>query len=143
VQVPDVRLTITGDVGASRPFTGSSVVFTGRVADVRPLVAASAVSVAPIRVGGGTRLKVLEAMAVGTPIVATTRAVEGLDVRSEEHLLVADTTRDFANAVVRLLKSPSVAAGLVDRARRLVVARYDSAVVVPSFLQLVERSATS
>ena len=142
-QVPEARLTITGDAGHETPTSGSHVVYTGHVPDVRPLVAASAVSVAPIRVGGGTRLKILEAMAIGTPVVATTKAVEGLAVRDGEHLLVADTTREFAQAVVHILRNPTVAAALADRARRLVRAHYDSSIVVSQFVQLVDRAVAA
>jgi glycosyltransferase involved in cell wall biosynthesis len=138
--VPDAKLTITGELGSAPPSSGSGVIFTGRVPDVRPLVAASAVSVAPIRVGGGTRLKILEAMAVGTPVVATTKAIEGLEVRNGEHLLVADTAHQFADAVIHVLEHPATVEALTERARGVVQRRYDSAVVVPSFLQLVERT---
>jgi glycosyltransferase involved in cell wall biosynthesis len=136
--IPGARLTVTGDAGSEPPQVGPEVVLTGRVADVRPLLAASAVSLAPIRVGGGTRLKILEAMAVGTPVVATTKAVEGLDVQDGEHLLIADTPRRFADAVRRLLQDPAGARAMAERAGRLFRARYDANVVVPEFLRLVE-----
>jgi len=138
---PGARLTITGDPGPHAPPPDSNVVLTGQVPDVRALLAASAVSLAPIRVGGGTRLKILEAMAVGTPVVSTTKAAEGLDARDGEHLLIADTPSRFADAVHRLLSEPTAARAMADRARCLFQAKYDSKVVVPNFLRLVDRAA--
>lgn len=142
-EVPGVRLTITGDAGLQPPVTAPNVVLTGQVADVRSLVAASAISLAPIRVGGGTRLKILEAMALRTPVVATTKAVEGLDARNGEHVLIADTPREFAEAVRRLLQDPAAAGEMAERAWRLYHSRYDSKVVVPAFLRLVDHAAAA
>jgi glycosyltransferase involved in cell wall biosynthesis len=142
-KVPAVRLTITGDAGPQAPRPDPSVVLTGRVPDVRSLLAASAVSLAPIRVGGGTRLKILEAMALRTPVVATTKAVEGIDVRDGEHLLIADTPQQFAEAVCRVLRDPAGAREMADRAWRLFHARYDARVVVPEFLRLVDRAVAA
>lgn len=78
--------------------------FTGFVDDVRPYVQGAAVSVIPLRVGGGTRLKAYEAMAMGSPVVSTAIGVEGLPVQAGQHCLVADNAADFAAAVVSLLK---------------------------------------
>lgn len=90
------------------------VVVTGYVTDIRPLVWDASVYVVPLRVGGGTRLKVLDAMAMGKAMVSTTIGCEGLDVRSDEHLLVADTPEQFAEKTVMLLQ---------DRNRRLLLGR--------------------
>lgn len=137
---PGARLTITGDAGAEAPPVAPNVVLAGRVPDVRPVLASSAVSLAPIRLGGGTRLKILEAMAVRTPVVATTKAVEGLDVRHGEHVLMADTPRGFAGAVLQILGDPARAREMADRAWRFCCERYDSKIVIPRFLRLVERT---
>jgi sugar transferase (PEP-CTERM/EpsH1 system associated) len=90
------------------------VVVTGYVDDIRPLVWDASVYVVPLRVGGGTRLKVLDAMAMGKAMVTTSIGCEGLDVRPDEHLLVADTPEQFAERTVMLLE---------DRNRRLVLGR--------------------
>jgi glycosyltransferase involved in cell wall biosynthesis len=97
-----------------------SVHLTGYVADVRIPVAEAAVCVVPIRQGGGTRLKILEAIALGTPVVATAKGAEGLDVIDGEHLLLADTPQAFAAATLRLLGDPTLRARLASTARRLV-----------------------
>lgn len=140
-RVPNVSLTITGGAGPQSLPHNPNVILTGRVPDVRPLVAASAVSLAPIRVGGGTRLKILEAMAAGTPVVATTKAAEGLGVQPGTHLLIADTPVEFADAVHRLLRDPAGAREMADRAWQFCRDRYDSRAVASAFLQLVDRVA--
>lgn len=140
-QVPEVRLTITGD-HANRPLPpASNVILTGFVDDVRPVIARSWGSVVPLHTGGGTRLKILEAMALGTPVVATSKGAEGLDAAAGEHLLIADSPEAFADAVVKLLKEPELRQRLVTNAHCLVRQKYDWTVVLPSFLNLVEHIA--
>lgn len=134
---PNVRLRITGD-HASAPLPASArVELTGYVADVRPLVAAAAVSVVPLRAGAGTRLKILESMALGTPVVSTTKGAEGLDVVDGEHLLLADDPQAFARRTVQALTDAALRRRLTDNARRLIAARYDWRIVGPCFADLV------
>jgi glycosyltransferase involved in cell wall biosynthesis len=77
--------------------------FTGYVDDIRPYIRSAAVYVIPLRVGGGTRLKVFEAMALGCPVVSTTIGVEGLPLQPGAHYLLADEAEAMADSVVRLL----------------------------------------
>lgn len=140
-QVPDLGLTITGD-HANRPLPNAqSLNLTGFVNDVRPLIASASISLAPLRIGGGTRLKILEAMALRTPVVATSKGAEGLDAQSGKHLLVADTPQAFANAVIHILKEPELGQQLTDNAYQLVTEKYNWATVMPRFLSLVDRVA--
>jgi polysaccharide biosynthesis protein PslH len=141
VEMPGVRVTITGEPGPVPFAPGPDVTLAGHVADIRALVAGSAVSVAPIRTGGGTRLKILEAMAARTPVVATAKAAEGLEARHEEHLLIADTPRAFADAVCRLLNDPVSAEAMTERAWRLCHDRYDARSAAAAFLRLAEAAA--
>lgn len=135
-RVPDVQLTITGDA-ANRPLPPApNVVQTGYVEDVRPLVAGAWISVVPIRMGGGTRVKILEAMALGTPVVSTSKGAEGLEVTNDAHLLIADTPQLFAQYVVRLLRDADLRSRLARRARELVASRYTWSVIGPRFAQL-------
>jgi glycosyltransferase involved in cell wall biosynthesis len=97
---------------------------TGAVDDVRAHLASAAAVIVPLRVGGGTRLKVLEAMAMTKPIVSTRIGAEGIDVVHEKHLLLADDPAEFAAAVGRVLDEPSLAARLGAEGRALVTARY-------------------
>jgi glycosyltransferase involved in cell wall biosynthesis len=103
---------------------GSGVHVTGRVEDVVPYYQQSTVCVIPLRAGGGTRLKILEAMALGRPVVSTTIGCEGLDVVDGEHLLIADTPEQFAEKTVRLLDDRHLSQYICANARKLVEARY-------------------
>ena len=82
---------------------------TGNLPDVRPAIAGSAVCVVPLRIGGGTRLKILQAMALGTPVVSTSKGAEGLDVTPGRDILIGDTPDAFAAQVVRLLNDAALA----------------------------------
>ena len=126
-QRPNVRISITGGydgVPVSRLPVGDGVELTGYLPDIRPAVAQSWVSVVPLRMGGGTRLKILEAMALGTPVVSTAKGAEGLEVTHEEDILIADAPDDFAQAVLRLLRDDDLRASLSAAGRRLVAERY-------------------
>jgi len=127
--VPDTRFYVVG----SRPpahiarlaTPESGIVVTGYVADVQPLLQQSALLVVPVHSGSGMRVKILEGLARGTPIVSTSIGVEGIDAQHGEHLLVADDPNEFAAAVIRLLQHPAEAARLARAGRALVEARYD------------------
>jgi glycosyltransferase involved in cell wall biosynthesis len=125
---PDVQLRITGDIGGvdlnSLPRV-RGVEFTGHVQDVRPVVAQSWASVVPLRLGGGTRFKILEALAMGTPVISTSKGVEGLATKHLEHLLVADTSETFAANVVELVRSPRLRQRLSTAGQELVARCYD------------------
>jgi len=141
VQVPQAHLTITGN-HAGRPLPGTNhVTLTGYVPDIRPLIARSWCSIVPLQAGGGTRLKILEAMALGTPVVATSKGAEGLDVRDGEHLLLADDPAAFARGILSLFANPALRKSVSESAFRLVKEKYNSEVVMPRFLELVERIA--
>jgi polysaccharide biosynthesis protein PslH len=101
------------------------VVVTGEVDNLVPYYEKSAICVVPLRVGGGTRLKILEAMALGVPVVSTTVGCEGLDVQDGVSIAIRDDPNDFADAVISLLEDKSLRDKLVCNARRLVVDHYD------------------
>jgi sugar transferase (PEP-CTERM/EpsH1 system associated) len=107
------------------------ITLTGAVDDVRPYIAQADVYVAPLRVGGGTRLKLLEAMAMCRPIVSTSLGCEGFDIASGHELVIADTPADFAHAVARLLRDDAARNEMGLRARAFVTAHYDWSVIVP------------
>lgn len=138
---PDATLTITGStagVDLAGLALDQSVTLAGHVPDVRIPVAEASLAIAPIRQGGGTRLKILEAMALGTPVAATSKGAEGLDVVDGEHLLLADDPQRFAAAVLRLLADDALAARLAANARHLVEQRYDWDTLGRRFVALVE-----
>jgi glycosyltransferase involved in cell wall biosynthesis len=107
----------------------SGVEMTGYVDDVRPYLAAASCFVAPLRVGGGTRLKILDAWAAGKAVVSTSVGCEGLDARHGENLLVADTAAEFADAVARVLADDELRRRLGTAARRTAEERYDWRVI--------------
>ena len=114
---------------------------TGRVEDVRPYMRDAAVYVVPLRIGGGTRLKIFEAMAMGKAVVSTTVGAEGLPIVPGEHLLIADEPHTFARAVVRLMRDRHRRERLGAAARALVVARYDWSAVAGSLEDALTRVA--
>jgi glycosyltransferase involved in cell wall biosynthesis len=111
-------------VGENPPpgLTGDGVVVTGRVPDVTPYLDAAAVVAAPLGSGGGMRVKVLEALAAGKALVASSLAIEGLDLVSGEQVLVAESDAEFADAISALLGDDGVRAALAARARAWAVA---------------------
>jgi polysaccharide biosynthesis protein PslH len=143
-RLPNVHLRITGHApdGAvwSLPKL-AGVEFTGNVPDVRPVIASSRVAVVPIRIGGGTRLKILEAMALGTPVVATTKGAEGIDVCHNQDVLLADTPGGFAECVIRVLQSAELHNRLSVAGRKLIESKYDWTIIGHRARALVARVA--
>ena len=125
---PGVRLSIVGraPTPAVRSLANEpGVRVTGRVDDVRPFMNEAAVYIVPLRIGGGTRLKIFEAMAMGKAVVSTAIGAEGLPVADGEHLLIADSPLSFARSVVRLIRDQARRERLGSAARALVLERYD------------------
>ncbi len=109
-QRPQMKLLIVGaDPSAAMQALGKlpGVTVTGSVPDVRPYIRGSALMVAPLAIARGTQNKILEAMAMGVPVVTSTAAAGGVDAESERHLLVADTPQDIAAAVLRVTGNPA------------------------------------
>jgi glycosyltransferase involved in cell wall biosynthesis len=119
-RIPVATLQLIGSyaTGRVRQLGGVGVTVSADVPDVRPYLDRAAVFAAPIRQGGGMRVKVLEALAYGKAIVASPLAIEGLDVREGEHVVVADTDEEFENAIVELLEDPSRRTAIATAARR-------------------------
>lgn len=136
-RVPDAHLIITGD-HADLPLPSTrNVTLAGYVDDIKSLVASCTVSIAPLLSGGGTRLKILEAMALGTPVVATSKGAEGLDARAGEQLLIADSAGDFAESTVRLLREAGLRQQIAVNSQKLVREKYDWGGIMPAFLRLL------
>jgi glycosyltransferase involved in cell wall biosynthesis len=123
---PDASLTLTGgnDGVDTRSLTRPGVRFLGEVPDIRPYVRGAAAVIVPIRIGGGTRLKVLEALAMGRPIVSTPVGCEGVAVRDGEHLLIADDGPAFASNIFEVFENPALRDALGRAGRRLAEKRY-------------------
>lgn len=115
----------------------SSLIVTGTVPDVRPWLWGSLVSVVPLRIGGGTRLKIFEAMAARVPVVSTTIGAEGLPVISGTHLAIEDEPSRFAAACVELIEQEERRRRLADEARQLVAARFSWDAVTREFEEIL------
>jgi glycosyltransferase involved in cell wall biosynthesis len=98
---------------------------TGTVDDVRTHLGQACATIDPLRVGGGTRLKIFEAMAAGKAVISTTIGAEGLPTESGRHLLIADEAEAFADAVVRVIREPELRRRIEREARTLVTTHYD------------------
>jgi glycosyltransferase involved in cell wall biosynthesis len=99
--------------------------WVGEVPDIRPHFARASVVVVPLRIGGGSRIKILESMSMSKAVVTTSIGAEGLEVVSGTHCLIADAPQTFANSVTELLNDPARAAELGTNGRNLVIDRYD------------------
>jgi glycosyltransferase involved in cell wall biosynthesis len=129
---PELRFVVVGaqptkEVAALRDLAGVTV--TGTVDDVRPFYQSALAAVVPLRVAGGTRLKVLEAMAAGTPVISTTLGAEGLAVTAGKDILIADSADAIADTAASLQAETPVWQSLVTNARTLVQRQYDWSVI--------------
>lgn len=138
---PATRLVVVGHdpprrLMADAAKRGVAWTFTGLVDDVRPYVHDADVCIVPLRTGGGTRLKVYEAMALGCPVVSTTVGVEGLTVAAGEHYIRADAAGDFAAAVLRLLGDSGLRRRIASAARRHVESGFSPRIVGRAFEEI-------
>src|SRR5204862_4127770 len=126
-QEPRVTLSIVGraPTPAVKALAGDGIEVTGTVDDVRPYMKKAAAYIVPLRIGGGTRLKIFEAMSMGKAVVSTTVGAEGLPVVAGEHALIADEPQAFADAVLTLLRDTTARRRMESSARSLVVQNYD------------------
>jgi len=138
---PHLRWTLAGSnpVPAVRALADMPCVeVTGTVPDLRPYYATAVAAVVPLRTGSGTRLKILEALAAGVPIVSTALGAEGLAVKSGEHLLLAGTDADWLEALHRLVDHPAEGQRLAAAGRKLVLQTYDWSVIGASLRSIYE-----
>jgi len=139
-EVPGVRVQIVGHAPTPEILQlGNlpSVKVTGTVPDVRPYYEQASVFIVPLRLGGGTRLKIVEAMAMGLPVVSTTVGAEGLDVHPGEDILIADDAATFARSVLKLLSDPDLRESIA-KGGRLLARRYDWQELAKPYIDLVE-----
>ncbi|MEP7293675.1 MAG: glycosyltransferase [Chloroflexota bacterium] len=138
-QCPDARLYIVGQkphASLQALRADESVQVTGWVDKVQPFLHAAQVYVAPLRMGSGTRLKIMEAMAAGCAVVATTAAVAGLDAEARAALVIADGDSAFTESVVRLLKAPEQRQKLGKQAQAVVRQHYDWSALIPRLIAI-------
>jgi glycosyltransferase involved in cell wall biosynthesis len=141
-QIPDATFTVVGRNPSERLRSAAAcvggVTVTGTLSDVRPSIAEGSVYVVPLRAGGGTRLKIFEALAMARPVVSTTVGAEGLGIAAGRHYTCADDPRAFADAVVALLRDPVRRTALGTAGRHLVETRYSWPTIGRAFEQRCE-----
>jgi glycosyltransferase involved in cell wall biosynthesis len=146
-QCPDASLEVVGR-SPSRKLqalaqTEKSLHLTGWVDDIRPFVARGAVCIVPLRIGGGTRLKIFEAMAMNKAVISTSVGAEGLPVCSGKNILLADTPSAFADSVISLLRDSNQRHRLGSAARVLVQENYSWSKIVESFILTLQDAVIS
>lgn len=138
--MPNVQIWI---VGANPPpevkcLNNDSIHVTGEVKEVLPFYQRSAVCVVPLRAGGGTRLKILEAMALGRPVISTAIGCEGLDVKDGVDILIANDPADFARKTVAVLMDAGLYSHIADNARKLVEEQYSWDAIGENLLKIYD-----
>jgi glycosyltransferase involved in cell wall biosynthesis len=140
-EIPEAILKITGrteGVDLSLLSICDGVHFTGYLDDVRPAVAQSWICVVPIRIGGGQRMKIFEAMAIGTPVISTSKGIEGINAQNGENVLISDDPHSFALMIIKLLKEREERDRLSRNARLLMESEYRWERILPQFKKIVE-----
>lgn len=142
---PQATFTVTGGTGtvdvtdlAATP----GVTFSGYLPSVADAVRKHWAVVAPLRIGGGTRLKILEAMALGTPVISTSKGAEGLDIHDGKDIIIADTSTAFADAICRLFDDADLRTRVTDEGRALVERLYDWGALANRLIQLTDQLLT-
>ena len=127
-RIPDAKFLVVGKdmpENLKSSLKSKNVILKGYVEDIREVLSSCSVMVVPLRYGGGTRIKILEAFAMGKPVVSTTLGCEGIEVHSGEEILIADTPESFAESVVQVLTYPDLREKLSRTGRKLVQEKYD------------------
>jgi polysaccharide biosynthesis protein PslH len=141
-RLPELIFTIVGkdpapEVRELAQLSGIEV--TGTVDDVRPFYREAIAAVVPLNVGGGSRLKILEAMAAGVPVVSTTLGAEGLEVLHDQNILIADTNEQLCEAIITVVENQARRKHLSDAGRAMVSSRYDWSSLGASLFRAYER----
>lgn len=142
---PEVRLVLAG---REPPFSlltlrGKDIEITGYVEDIRPYFQKAGVFVVPLRAGGGTRLKILEAMAMKVPVVSTSVGCEGLEVENERHLIIRDNPGEFAKAVISILTNQELQEKLTSEAYFLILSEYNWETILGNLARNLDENIAS
>ena len=143
---PDISLTVVGRRPSARLLEAGrthGITVTGTVPDVRPYIDEAEIYIVPLRVGGGTRLKIFEALAMQKPVISTTIGAEGLGLTDRLHYLAADSHDAFFTAIEQLLHDAPMRAELAAAGRALVVSQYSWPQVTRRFVQALQRAAAA
>jgi polysaccharide biosynthesis protein PslH len=143
-QIPEARLSVSGRTQGLDPSTlpkHPALALVGYQDDIRPFVQRGWLSIAPEQRGGGSRLKILESMALGTPVVATRASANGTRAEAGRELLVTDSPAEMSDAIIRLMRDPQLRAALAEQARIRVARDYDWRLIGAQLVALVEQVA--
>ena len=138
---PLAKLYITGKVNdqiRARLPVDLNVEFTGYLEDVRPRIGSTWISVIPLRIGGGTRLKVLESLALGTPVVSTSKGAEGLELKPGRDIIIKDVPEEFAFEVVNILENIELRTRLGIAGKQTVGSLYNWKLIGDRFLKFID-----
>jgi glycosyltransferase involved in cell wall biosynthesis len=135
---PDLEFYVVGKNPhpSVQAYASERIKVTGTVPDVRPFYDEAVAMIVPIRVAGGTRLKILESMAAGVPVISTTIGAEGIDGKHNEHYLIADTPEEMVQSLEQLIRHPDERQRLRETGRELAVTRYDWSVLGKQLFEL-------
>lgn len=126
---PGLKLLVAGSgklpVSMQHLMHDTSLIFTGAVDDIKEYYNRAAVSIVPLKTGSGTRLKILEAMSYGVPVVSTSKGAEGIEYTNGSDIIIADTEQSFANSIIHLLRDKAKRFYIQQHARDLVQNKYD------------------
>lgn len=139
---PELVFTIVGRDPAAEVrqlATIRGIEVTGTVADVRPYYREAVAAIVPLKVGGGSRLKILEAMAAGVAVVSTTLGAEGLEVQHAVNILIADTNAQLLDAITGVVENEELRRKLCDAGRTLVASRYDWATLGANLFEIYQQ----
>jgi glycosyltransferase involved in cell wall biosynthesis len=142
--VPETRLRITGsyqNVPLKRLNLDDHIELTGYKPDIRPLMASTSLCIVPLRIGGGTRLKILEAMSMGIPVISTSKGAEGLAVTPGKDIIIADNPDNFATKIIQLFNDTNFRTRLSINGRKLVESSYAWETIGQEFNSLIEKTS--
>ncbi|EAZ88210.1 glycosyltransferase family 4 protein [Crocosphaera chwakensis] len=140
-QYPDTKLLLVGRNSNSQMRQASQqdpdIIVTGSVPDVRPYLAAASVMVVPLQTGGGTRLKILEALASGCPVISTSKGAEGIKIQDRVHLLIKETPEDIIKGIVEIWTNSSFKISLKEKGCQLVKSQYSWEAITPNIEKVI------
>jgi glycosyltransferase involved in cell wall biosynthesis len=146
-EVPDIEMTHigrqTGDEFFRKAEREKALRILGFVDDIRPELSRAAVYVVPLRIGGGTRLKVLDALSMGCAIVSTSIGCEGIDVTDGKDIIIADDAESFARKTVEVLSDTELRQRLRENARKLAEEKYSWKTIAPKLERVYQQLASS
>lgn len=142
-EMKDVSFTVIGEFSSNLiPKGDHEIHFTGYVEDIRPYLKDCSLNIVPLRIGGGTRLKILEAMALGIPTVSTSIGCEGIEAERDRDIIIADDPKEFAEGIKAVLRDPSLQQRLAENGRHVVEQKYSWPRIVSRLEEIYQEGRT-